>query len=306
MPPASQTRALGVLVFGACAIGFGPILVRLTEAGPAAAAFWRFLLAVPLITLLLAVSGRGRAGADRRGPDRLLLLAGGFIATDLAFWHYGLKLTSVANATVLSNLTPILVTAFAWFAFREKPRAVFLAGMLLAIGGAALMAVAGDPSRLRPGSDPLRGDLFSAVAAFWYAAYFIAVARARRTRTALNVMLWSTLAALPFLLAFALGLGEDLTPASLAGWGACAGLALMHVAGQGSIAWALGRLPTAVTAVVVLIQPVVAAALGWLMFGETLTPLQALGGAGALAGVALAQLSSTTRTPAKVVAAPQR
>jgi drug/metabolite transporter (DMT)-like permease len=70
----------------------------------------------------------------------------------------------------------------------------------------------------------------------------------------------------------------------------------MHVAGQGSIAWALGRLPPATASVVVLIQPVVAAILGWLLFAEALGPLQALGGALALTGVVLAQAAS--RKPA--------
>jgi drug/metabolite transporter (DMT)-like permease len=121
MPPA--TRALAVLLFGACAIGFAPILVRLSDTGPAAAAFWRFAFAAPLLLLLGRVaecSGFGR-------PAPAALWAGVFIATDLAFWHYGIALTSVANATVLSNLTPIVVTAVAWLLYRERPRPLFLA-----------------------------------------------------------------------------------------------------------------------------------------------------------------------------------
>lgn len=299
--PVARSRALAVLLLGACAIGFGPILVRLTETGPAAAALWRFLLAAPL---LLAI---GRV-AERDGPGRPssgLILAGVFIATDLSFWHYGIKYTSVANATVLSNLTPIFVTAFAWLMFRERPRAVFLAGLTLAVGGAATMAFTGDPSRLQPGAQPLLGDLLSTITALWYTAYFLTVARARRTRSALQVMTWSTLVGIPLLLVYALVLGEDLTPATLAGWGACLGLGVMHVAGQGSIAWALGRLPTAVTGVVVLIQPVVAGALGWLLFGEALTAMQIAGAAAALAGVAVAQAASTkpSTSPAPAPAA---
>ena len=42
----------------------------------------------------------------------------------------------------------------------------------------------------------------------------------------------------------------------------------------------------------VLIQPVVAALLGWLLFSEALGPLQALGGAIALFGVVLSQAAS--------------
>jgi hypothetical protein len=73
------------------------------------------------------------------------------------------------------------------------------------------------------------------------------------------------------------------------GWAACVGLGIMHVTGQGAIAWALGRLPASVTSVVVLVQPVVATVLGWLLFGEVFGPGQMLGGAIALTGVILAQ-----------------
>jgi hypothetical protein len=66
---------------------------------------------------------------------------------------------------------------------------------------------------------------------------------------------------------------------------------LVHVAGQGGVAWALGRLPAALTAVTVLIQPVVAAGLGWALFAETMTPAQLGGAAALLAGVLLAQWS---------------
>jgi drug/metabolite transporter (DMT)-like permease len=64
---------------------------------------------------------------------------------------------------------------------------------------------------------------------------------------------------------------------------------LAHVFGQGSIAWALGRLPASTASVTVLVQPVAAALLGYLIFGEALTPLQAAGGALALVGVVIAQ-----------------
>jgi drug/metabolite transporter (DMT)-like permease len=76
------------------------------------------------------------------------------------------------------------------------------------------------------------------------------------------------------------------------------GLGFIHVAGQGSIAWAMGRLPTSLASVVVLVQPVVAAYAGFLLFGEALGPLQILGAAVALSGVVLAQWSSRPRPAA--------
>jgi len=82
---------------------------------------------------------------------------------------------------------------------------------------------------------------------------------------------------------------------SLAGAAACLGLGLVHIGGQGSIAWAMGRLPAALASVVVLVQPVVAAYAGWLLFGEALGPLQVAGAAVALSGVVLAQWAARTR-----------
>ncbi|WP_292045275.1 DMT family transporter [Brevundimonas sp.] len=118
---------------------------------------------------------------------------------------------------------------------------------------------------------------------------------ARATAGAMRVTFWATLLGAPLLLIVSLALGEDIVPASAAGWGACLAMGVMHVFGQGGVAWALGRLPASVTAVTILVQPVVAGLLGWWVFGETLTPIQALGGALVLGAVVLAQRSQRAK-----------
>ena len=286
--------AMAALVFGALAIGAAPILVRLTQTGAAAAGFWRLFFALPL----LAIVGWRSEGAVLGRPSRAMLIAGVMFALDLGCWHYGIRLTSVANATVLPNLTPVLVTLAGWLFLHERPRRIFVIGMVAAVSGAALMAMATSKGA-SPGANPHLGDALSAATALWYSLYFLAVRQARKEHTATRVMTWSSLAGAPILLAIALVMGEDLTPAGAAGWAALAGLGVVHVAGQGSIAWALGRLPASTAAVVVLIQPVAAALLAWTLFGEILTPLQAAGGALALAGVVIAQVRPPIR-PAEV------
>jgi drug/metabolite transporter (DMT)-like permease len=281
----SDPKAVAALVFGAAAIGFAPILARLTETGPAAAGFWRLAFATPLLALLAF-----RASQPGAAPSRWAVLAGVFFALDIAFWHYGLAYTSVANATVLTNLTPVVVTLAAWLLFRERPRKLFVAALALAVSGAVLMALAkGAGGR---GANPPLGDLLSAVTALWYGGYFLCIRRGREDSTASSLMFWSGLIGAPLLLVAAFVLGEGVIPDSGAGWAACAALGVMHVAGQGSIAWALGRLPTALASVTVLVQPVVAAALGWWIFSEAVVPMQAAGAAALLAGVILAQWSA--------------
>ena len=289
-PTATGHRALPfiALIVGACAIGFVPNLVRLADTGPAAAGFWRMALSLPILLPLMLRDGRGLG----LRPSTASLLAGLFCAGDLAFWHYGIRYTSVANATVLANLSPVVVTAVAWFVFRERPGRIFMVGLTLALAGAWTMAAGAAKGQ---SSAPLLGDILSLTTAAWYALYFIAMRRARQGEGASRAMFWSSLATAPVMLIVALALGEQIMPGSIGGWWACIGLAVAHVAGQGSIAWALGRLPASIASVVVLAQPVVAAIVAWFLFHEALTSVQMLGGALTLAGVVIAQRSAVQR-----------
>lgn len=286
----SRTSAMAALIFGAVAIGFAPIFVRLTQTGPAAAGFWRLLLALPMLApFAFRAEGGGR-------PSRIMLLAGLFFACDLGFWHYSIVFTSVVNATVLANLTPIVVTIAGWWLFRERPARAFVIGLALGVAGAVVVALAHHAGPAI-GRNPRLGDSFALLTTVWYAGYFLCVRYARGTRGAASIMFWSSLVGVIVLGAVMVALGEQVIPISAAGWGACIGLALVHVFGQGSIAWALGRLPAATASVVVLIQPAVAALLGWMLFSEAVAPIQAAGAVLALAGVAIAQWAAGRQEP---------
>ncbi len=298
MASASNRKALLVLILGASVLSLSGVLVRLTHTGAAAAGFWRLTCAMPL---LLALAARERPKADPAsrmtypGHRKTLLLAGLMFSADMICWHYSLHLTSVANASVLGNLTPVLLTLVGWLLFKERPAVLFLCGLACSVGGAALMSLSHSGGGM--GSDPHLGDALALITTLWYGLYFLAVRTARRSLSAIKVMLGSSLVGAPIMLAAALILHEPVLPVVAAGWGACLGLGVVHVAGQGTIAWALGKLPTALAAVVVLVQPVTAAIISWILFHEALGPAQALGGLMALAGVALAQ-AAPQRTPA--------
>ena len=280
----ADRRALVALVVGACVIGLAPILARMTQTGPAAAGFWRLLFAGPLL-LLPALRRPGELVAGRAWLWGLG--AGVLFALDLGTWHYGVFMTSVTNATVLSNTTPVVVAITAWLLFRERPSRLLLLALALAVGGAIGMGLAkGSGGR---GTDPLLGDALSLLAALFYGLYFVAVRLAPRRARASTLMLWTTVSGAPVLLLMGLLMHERIVPSGGAGWWAGVGLGVMHVTGQGAIAWALGRLPATTTSVVMLLQPIVAGVLGWVLFGEPIVPLQALFAAVVLAGVVLAQ-----------------
>jgi drug/metabolite transporter (DMT)-like permease len=287
-----RAAPLLVLLGGAFAIAFAPIFVRLTGTGPAAAGLWRLAFALPALALMAAPEARSKPGGWR--PRPVVLLAGLFFALDLGFWHYGIHFTTVASATILANLSPIFVTAGAWLLLGERPGWRFLLGLALAVAGAAAIAAAKVGV---PGLDPVLGDALSIITSGWYAAYLLCVRSARFSQGTSQVMFWSSLVGAPLMLAGALALHERIFPTSLYGWLACAGLGLVHVTGQGAIAWALGRLPAATASVIVLIQPVITAVLGFVIFAEPMSPLQIAGGAVALIGVVIAQLAAAGPSP---------
>lgn len=282
--PAHTERgtALLALLAGALVIGVAPVLVRFADAGPVTVAFWRLLFSLPLLTVLARRSPGGVGG-----PSRLAVLAGLAFALDLAFWHNGIANTSVGKATVLGNLTPVVVTAMSWILLKQRPARLFLLATGLSIGGAWTIAAARGLGSVGP--NPLLGDALSLAAAFWYALYFMAISAARRVEGTARIMFWSALTGMPLLLVAGVLLGEQSYPTSAAGWAACVGLGVMHVVGQGTIAWALGRLSAATAAVTVLVQPVVAVVLGRILFNEIFGVWQSVGAVVALTGVALAQ-----------------
>lgn len=291
---AKALTGMTVLFVAAGLLGFAPILVKASELGPQAIGFWRLTFAVPLLAVWLWFEMRRakrREAAANTAPApiawRPILLAGLFFAGDLAFWHVGIKITTAANATLLANLTPIIVAVAAFFLFGERITRPFLAAGALALLGAVLLSA----GNVQFAPERLTGDIYSVLTSFWYASYLLAVRAARRAGAAtVQVMFWSTATAAPILLVVTLGVGETLLPQTLWGWTPLIALGVVvHAGGQGGIAFGLGRTPAALATLIILIQPVVAAAAGWIIFAEALVPMQWLGAALVLAGVYAAQ-----------------
>ena len=84
--------------------------------------------------------------------------------------------------------------------------------------------------------------------------------------------------------------GERFMPETPQGFAAPLFLAFVaQVGGQGLIIAGLGRTPAAIAGIIVLIQPVFAAAISWQLFDEPLSPLQGGGAALILFGIWLSQ-----------------
>jgi len=286
------------LLAGGCAIAFAPILVRLSDTGPVASAFWRTALAAPLLWAWLARPS-ARGGAPVAISRRALVAAGLFFAADLGVWHWSIVYTSVANSTLLANLAPIFVTLAGWVFWRRSVTGTFLAGMVLALAGMFILV----GPNFSTGGTRLLGDALGALTAVFYAGYMLAIKSARDARAStVRLMAWSTTITAIALLPVAYLSPQPMLPSTAGGWWVLAALAVVtQILGQGLIAYAFAHLPASLSSVSLLVQPVMATLFAWVLFKEPVGAAQYLGGAVVLGGIWLSKRGS----PEEALSAPR-
>jgi drug/metabolite transporter (DMT)-like permease len=277
---------MAALILGAVGIAWAPIFVRYAGqhgVEPTAAAFWRLALSVPLAWLWAARDPR--VGSTR---DRLrLCLPGLFFAGDLAVWHWSIHWTSVANATLLANFQPVLVTLGGWLIFGRRFKKLFLVGMVLALAGAVVLVGASVERQ------QLVGDLLGLLTAVFYASYFLSVGWLRERFPTSTILAYAVTTAAVILAPVAALSGEPLFGYGWEGWLDVVALALVsQVLGQGLIIYALAHLPAHFSAVTLLLQPALAALLAAWLFREYPSAVQAGGGVVMLVGIVLARRGS--------------
>ncbi|SIR32578.1 DMT family transporter [Bosea sp. TND4EK4] len=290
IPVRSQAPALAMfltLLTGATFIGFSGVFVRLADVGPAAAGFWRMIFALPVLAAWTAMERRRPATTGTgRGGLVAIALAGLTFGIDVVLYNASLAHTTLANASLLGNLAPIGVVLGGWLLLGDKPSRRILGALMLAIAGAALLVLPKFTGSAARGS--LFGDGLAFGAAMSYAAYILAVGRARAHADAGRVSLISSLICAAFCLVAALGLGEQMMPGSLQGWLAVIALGLVsHALGQGLITLSLGSYGAGAASLVMVWPALVSVLAAWAIFGEQPTPVQAFGGVAILAAVLL-------------------
>ena len=258
-------HAFAALLLANVALSFGPWLVRLADTGPVAAGFWRMALAAPLLGLLAAWAGQPVHWPGRR---IFLILSGAalFFAADLAAWHAGIRLTKLSNAALFGNFASFAFAAWGlWLARRWPAPTQALALMLAAIGCALLMSESAELSTAH-----LRGDLLALLAGAFYFFYLVGIERVSDSIRPLPLLAIATAMGALFLLPAAVAMGETVVPHR---WGPLLVLAIgSQVIGQGLLVFAIGEVPPLVVGLAFLTQPAISAAIGWVVYGEGLSP----------------------------------
>jgi len=276
-----------VVLTGAVAIAFSGILYRLAEVSPTTGAFFRCLLALPVLWLLAHAEERRFGGRSIR-ERKLAWAAGAFFAADLILWHNAIEQVGAGLATVLGNTQVVLVPLFAWLLLRERPPGTAIAALPIVGGGVVL--ISGVLEEGAYGTNPLLGAVFGILTGIAYAGFLLTLREGNRDqRRPAGPLFDATLAsAIGCALYGVVARDLDVAPSPEAfAW--LLALALSsQVLGWLLISISLPRLPAALSSVMLTLQPACAVVLAALLVDEEPSLLQLVGVAAILAGLVAA------------------
>jgi len=291
-----RTRELALTEGVAAGILFGTaaIFIRFLQGLDAfSIAFWRIIIACLALTAILIVAKRPFSIVLVRKNAKELLILSFFLGLHFIFFVSAVKDTTILNATVLVNISPIFSMLVSSFLFKIKPSRLALAGLTVSFIGVCIIAFAETitgSTGVQSGafSSSLIGDLEAVLAAVVEAFY---LNYGRKLRSEMSILT----AVLPMYVLTAIVIGviglpvTQRTPALPAKTEfilPLLGLGIFPTAIAHTLYFSsLSNLKSFETATMALIEPIGATFLGMALFQEIPAPLFGFGAALTLLGI---------------------
>ncbi|MDC6170743.1 DMT family transporter [Paucibacter sp. XJ19-41] len=274
-PTASREERQGQALMLAGGLLLGTLGVFLEEAGqdPLTAVWFRCAFgALALLVWGLASARLGELRLARRGL-LAAVAAGLLMLVNWVLFFAAIERSSIAVATVVFHVQPLLVMAFGVLFLREPFSRRQGAAVLIALLGLALATGLLDQWR-EIDSAYGWGLLMCLGGSFSYAAVTL-IAKSVRGVSSFALSWWQCAVGSVVLLAWPLTQGW---PAWGAAWGWLAGLGLIHTGLAYVLLYAgINRLPAGRIALLQFVYPAAAVLVDWAVYGRALSPLQLLG-----------------------------
>ncbi|MEJ5313597.1 DMT family transporter [Anaerolinea sp.] len=258
-----------LLLFGVMCGSTAVILIKASDEHPFLVASYRLLLASAILFPFFLRDLRDYPGYGWRQLSWTFLPAAA-LAVHFMSWVVGARMTPVANASLIANLTPVAMPFFVWLFFQERVNRVEIFGTFLTLTG--LILLTGFTFRINP--EHFRGNLICFGSMLAFAAY-LALGR----RNGGRISLWLYMVPLYFFaglisLITATFWINPLKPYTLSNILYILALAIVPTVGGHTILnYSLKFFRGQVVSVTNLTQPIFATILGYLVFQEKPAPL---------------------------------
>lgn len=279
-----EKHPLIMIVIGVFGISLSSILVRYSAAPSALTAAWRLLCTVILMTPV--VWGNDRVRKEMTTLNRktafLCLISGLFLAIHFAVWFESLQYTSVASSTTIVCTEVIWVSLGFCLLLKGKLSAKAIISIIVTLVGSCLIALSDSAA----GESNLYGDFLALIAAIAVAVYTLIgrVVRSTVTTTVYTFLVYVSCAVVLVLLCVYKGYG--LFEYGYSGIMIGFFLAIFStILGHSIFSWCLKYFTPAFVSASKLCEPVAAAAMAAILFGEGMSLIQIAGGILILGGV---------------------
>jgi len=261
--------------------GVGPIFNKAVSVGTPSIVFYRMLLGVPMMVAMAYLTGGGLT----RDLMRRTALPGVLFAFSFITGFASLRMTSIANATLITTLQPVLILFVAPKMFGEKIRLKQLGlSSVSRVGVLTVVLAAASTSGAH-----LSGDLLAVLNVVIWTGYFV-LAKKRRVDGMHSwsflaaIFIWASLVILPY----GLIVSNDLGKVTQFDWVMLVGMSVIPgIVGHGLMTWSQSHLDVTLASILGLLSPVVSTGLAWIIFSQSLTGVQILGAAVVLGSLTL-------------------
>jgi drug/metabolite transporter (DMT)-like permease len=296
--PADRRPGLGLLAATSAVVVWGASSVAIKQVeglNGLGLACYRIWLGALLVTVGFLATG----GRVSRRLLRLSFWGGITFTADLVLFFCAVQETSIANATVIGALQPLLVLAVGSRLFGERARLAEVAWGAVAVAGTALVILGGDGG----GANSTWGNVLAVGALISWTAYFVFTKTARQELSAFEYLtgmaIVAAIAVIPLPLVFEGTMGST----DLDGWLVILYLTVVNgLLGHFLMAFAHGHVTLLTVSLLTLAIPVFAAAGAALWIDEPLTLVQAGGMAVVLVALGLVSISTARRSPGLIEA----
>ncbi|MEO1021423.1 MAG: DMT family transporter [Bacteroidota bacterium] len=285
--PYPKAKVILALTVGLTSIGFAPILVKLaTPYSAFLVAAYRTVLAVVLLLPVWFLSEESKT-RHNDGNHKWILLSGVLLGLHFICWIGSLYFTSVASASVLVTIHPILLIVTERVLFKIKFPILAWIGVCVAFFGSALLGIT-DSSGETDFQNPLLGNTLAFTAACIFAVYFLIGRKVRVHRSWLGyvfpVYAYAALTCVfVFIIIDPLSFTIDRTLLVL-GLGMAIG---PQILGHGALNYAVRYVSPTLLSSLILIEPVFASTIAFFLFSELPPTLSFFAMGITLIGVAL-------------------
>ena len=260
----NRTKDVIIQLIATLFLSTSGIFVRNISIDPLNVGFYRILFSMFLLYPLV----RKNLKTLTRKDWILLILSGAALGGDIAFCNIAFDYTSLANVSVLTNMTSFVVVPVSYFIFKEKIPKMFFPGAILAIIGVVVLI----KGKAEVAPSGYFGDFLAIVACIMYALFLLISYRVRDHIDSSTIMFVGGFGGMIATLFPAIAIEGLQLPASFRDFLLILGLAIcMQLIGHNLVAYCQGKLSANLTCIIGLTQPVSVALLSWIVFREVLT-----------------------------------